>query len=372
MGLNRLELKEALAPTISNQEYLERYSILHRKVYASPPFEFDAVTAHIYSPPSGYHAADHCLVYDEENWHLYYITGITNEFDRWKKASLNNDKEANIKYLYEVGDGHASGKTLETLEFKNHILDKPEGKYALSTQCNLHAVRFKDHWVGLYQIRGPEGFSIGAARSADLANWVPDKDNPAFGIPQWANKAYCKDVHILPWKGIFLIYYIVMGLDNLQAIGLKITADFEHYQDIGPVFKVPQMARGTRGIESPCVFERNGLWHLFFGWGIYGAWHVVSSRPDSFLGVDLNGVSGTTDALDYGAYVFAPFHAAEIVNHQGEWFLTTTKKEELRRQDCENRILKYRSTYEDESRLSHGIYKSNIQWDQDYPICMKP
>lgn len=367
-----MSIKEILAPTLSGKQYTERFRALHKQVYASPPFEFDAVASHIYSPPPEYHAADHCLVHDGNQWHLYYITGITKEFDNWKLARLNNDREANVKYLFEVGDGHAVGDTLEQLKFVNHVLANPRGKYALSTQCNLHVVRFQDHWVGLYQIRGPEGFSIGAARSTDLYDWIPDPDNPAFGIPKWAHQSFCKDVHIFPWKGAFLVYYIVTGVDNLQAVGLQVTADFRHYVDIGPVYKVPLMARGTRGIESPCVFERNGIWHLFFGWGMYGAWHVVSNRPDSFHGVDPGNGSDTAELLDYGAYAFAPFHAAEIVHHQDEWFVTTTKKEQLRRQDCENRVLKYRGTYEDEFRLSHGIYMSRLRWEGDYPICVKP
>jgi len=71
-------------------------------------------------------------------------------------------------------------------------------------------------------------------------------------------------------------------------------------------------------------------------------------------------------------YAFAPFHAAEIMTHDGEWFATTTIKEELRRKDCENRILKYRGTLEDEMKLTHGIYMSRMVWDQDYPVCHKP
>lgn len=369
-----MNLKEILAPSVSNQEYLERYDYLHRKVYAAPAFDFDSVTTHMYSAPEGFYTADHCLVKDEQNWHLFYITGETKNFEKWAEAYyIKGDKEAYKKYQYELGDGHAMGATLNNLKFKNIILSQPQGEFDSSTRGNTHIVKYKDHWVALYQVRGPEGAAICVARSTDLNDWVPDQGNPAFGPPKWANQTYqCKDVHVVPWKGGYLVYYVVMGLDNLQTTCLKVTTDFEEFHEIGPVLKVPNMARGTRGIESQCVFERNGLWHLFFGWGIYGVWHVVSNRPDTFTGVDLNGVSGTKDVLDYGMYAFAPFHAAEIINHQGDWFVTTTKKEELRRRDCENGILKYRRTLADELRLTHGLYKSNLKWDEDYPICVKP
>lgn len=370
-----MDIKQLLLPTIANREYLERYEVLHRQVYADPPFDFDSVTAPMYSPPPGYYTADHCLIHDGDNWHMYYVTGEMKNFEKWKEAYyVKGDREAYKKYQYEVGDGHAAGKTPDDLEFKNIILTEPQGEFDSSTRGNTHVVKYQDHWIALYQIRGPEGDAICMARSDNLYDWVPEKRNPVFGPPMWANPAdQCKDVHILPWKGAYLVYYIVTGRDNLQTICLKVTENFAQFYEVGPVIKVPRMARGTRGIESPCVFERNGLWHLFFGWGLQGVWHVVSDRPHSFVGgVDMNGVSGSQDVLDYGMYAFAPFHAVEILEHNGEWFLTTTKKEELRRQDCENRVLKYRSTYEDELRLTHGLYKSNIKWDQDRPICKKP
>lgn len=369
-----MDMKQLFAPTVSNREYLERYDVLHRQVYASPPFDFATVTTHMYSPPPGYYTADHCLVHDGSMWHLYYVTGETKNFEKWAEAYyIKGDREAYKTYQYEVGDGHAAGASVDSLEFKNIILTEPQGEFDSSTRGNVHIVRHRDHWVALYQIRGPEGAAICAARSNNLYDWVPDRRNPVFLPPAWANPMYqCKDVHIVPWQGVYLVYYIVMGRDNLQTICLKVTENFEQFHEVGPVIKVPNMARGTRGIESPCIFERNGLWHLFFGWGINGVWHVVSDRPNTFVGVDMNGMTGSEDELDYGIYAFAPFHAAEIVEHQGEWFLTTTIKEELRRQDCDKGILKYRRTLGDELRLTHGLFKSDIRWDQDRPVCVKP
>lgn len=368
-----MSLKEILAPAISNKEYTERHRALHKQVFAAPPFDFDAVTSPMFRAPEGYYTADHCLVHDESNWHLFYVTGEIKNFEIWAEAYKNQDVETYKKYQYEIGDGHAVGKSLEEMRFRNIILTEPQGTFDTSTRGNVHIVRHKDHWVALYQVRGPEGRMICVARSTDLYDWVPDRRNPAFGPPSWANPVdQCKDLHIVPWKGVYLVYYITLGRDNLQTIALKVTEDFEQFTEIGPVFKGTYMLRGTRGIESPCIVERNGLWHLFFGWGIQGVWHVISNRPDTFVGVDLSGWSGSQEKVDCGMYTYAPFHAAEIMLHKGEWFLTTTKKEELRRRDCENRVLKFRTTLEDELRLTHGIYKSRIEWDEDYPVCLKP
>lgn len=179
-----MDLKQTLAPTITNEEFSQRYSVLHKRVYASPPFEFDAVTSKMYDIPDGFYGVDHCLVHDGENWHLYYVTGEIKNYLEWSKAYYGDqNKEAFKKVQYEIGDGHAVGKSLEHLEFKNIILTEIQGSYDTFTRGNVHIVRYKDHWVALYQIRGSEGHGICTARSADLYNWVPDKGNPTFGPP---------------------------------------------------------------------------------------------------------------------------------------------------------------------------------------------
>lgn len=366
---------EILAPAITIKEYLERYDYLHRKVYSTPEPEFDSVTTHIYKAPDKFYTADHCLVHDNGKWHLFYVTGEIENCEKWKEAYEKLDLEALKKYQIEPGDGHAVGDDLNSLEYKGLVLDDQIGDFDISTRGNSHIVRYKDHWVALYQARGIEGASICAARSDDLYNWIKDKKNPAFTAPDWAYKTgQCKDVHIVPWKGAYLVYYITQALDGLQTLALKITEDFEKFEEVGPVFKGPSMARGTRGLESPCIHERDGMWHLFIGWGIYGVWHVVSMRPDTFTGAEFYNLPAQKNQkpLDYGVYAFAPFHAAEIVNHNGEWFATTTIKEELRRRDCDSRILKYRGSLEDELKLTHGLYMSRISWDNDFPVCMKP
>lgn len=111
---------------------------------------------------------------------------------------------------------------------------------------------------------------------------------------------------------------------------------------------------------------------MFFGWGIYGVWHVISNRPDSFIGLGSMGGLQTQPHMDYGIYSVGCFHAPEIICWDENWYMTSTKKEELRRQDCRNGILKYRATVEDERRLTCGLYLSKILWDKDYPVFVKP
>ncbi len=134
-------LKRILAPAISNEEFALRHNALHRSVFAAPPFDFDAVTAQMYKAPEGYYTADHCLVHDGGNWHLFYVTGEIKNFEIWAKAYKNQDVETYKKFQYEIGDGHASGKTLEDLKFNNIVLTTPQGNFDTSTRGNLHIVR---------------------------------------------------------------------------------------------------------------------------------------------------------------------------------------------------------------------------------------
>jgi hypothetical protein len=127
------------------------------------------------------------------------------------------------------------------------------------------------------------------------------------------------------------------------------------------------MLRGTMGIESPAVVQREGLWHLFFTHGP-GLWHCVSPTPMQFVHS-----RGTTFNVGTGCYLIGPFHACEIVRDTvGEWWLTTDRKEETRRLNREAGRLCYRGTYADEKTLEEGLYLSRIAWDGDQPRLVCP
>ena len=126
------------------------------------------------------------------------------------------------------------------------------------------------------------------------------------------------------------------------------------------------MLRGTMGIESPCVVRRDGLWHLFFTFGP-GLWHSVSMSPTGFVAS-----RSTTWDVGTGFYFMGPFHATEVLEDRGRWFLTTDRKEETRRLNRVAGRLCYRGSYEDEKTLEEGIYLSEIEWRGDQPVFIKP
>ena len=129
---------------------------------------------------------------------------------------------------------------------------------------------------------------------------------------------------------------------------LATTNDWEHFEDEGAVFQSAPMLRGTMGIESPAVVQRDGLWHLFFTYGP-GLWHSVSPTPRTF-------VASRASAWDVGTgfYYMGPFHATEVLEDRGKWYLTTDRKEETRRLNRAQGRLCYRGSYEDEKTLGKG------------------
>ena len=165
--------------------------------------------------------------------------------------------------------------------------------------------------------------------------------------------------------GLYLIYFKSRAKDGQVAVGLNVTRDFRTFVEMGPVFVSPPMLRGTIGLESPCVVEHNGMWHLFFTLGP-GTWHAVSNRPGGFLRGSSYWRVGT------GSYLLGRFHAGEVFSHEGRWYLSTTRKEQSRLENRQAGRLCYRGTYEDEVVLEEGVYLSEIQWDGDQPLLTKP
>lgn len=165
---------------------------------------------------------------------------------------------------------------------------------------------------------------------------------------------------------LYLIYHIVMDRDGYCCVALATTDDWRTFNDEGSVFRTAPMLRGTLGVESPCVVRRDGIWHLFFTYGP-GVWHTFSPSPRHFV----HGREGEWN-VGNGFYYLGPFHATEILEHDGKWWLTTTRKEESRRQNRLAGRLCYRGTYEDEKVLEEGLYLSSIIWEGDQPICQAP
>ena len=362
-----MALPEGFGVRLSPAEFEERFLRLHKQLFASTEFSFDDVATHVYAPPKGWFQVDHSVIRDGKMWHVFYITGDLRRSEEWIRRYKAGDMEGANEVCLEPGNGHAVGTSLFNLTFKDNVFFEPQGRFDLASRGCCSLFRFEGRYGMLYDVRGEDYIGMSLAWSDDLDSWDLDARNPILGPPSWAKKgSTAKDPHVMLVDGKFLIYYIVMDKRGYCTCTLASTAGWKTFADEGPVLQAPPMLRGTMGMESPFVLERNGLWHLFFTYGP-GLWHAVSPSPVGF-------VVGRSTAWDVGTgyYYMGPFHATEILRDEGGWYLTTDRKEETRRLNRMEGRLCYRGSYEDEKTLEEGIYLARIEWKGDQPILVKP
>jgi hypothetical protein len=349
---------------ISEVEFGQRLQALHKQLYASAEFEFDAVMRCVYKPPEGYVLTDPQLLHDGTQWHLFYVTGKIEYADAWIAAIRSHDFRHAREIPYEEGDAHAVGSDLLNLEYHSLILGEPQGDFGLGLQGDSAIARYQDHWVNLFSARGSGGTSVCLARSRDLFTWEYEVRNPLLWPPDWAIRpGKYGAAFIVPYENLYLVYIQCQTQLGLGAVQLLTTHDFETFEDQGPVFLMPVQLRGTSTVESPCVVQREGLWHLFVTVGT-GTWHIVSNRPDRFM---------ASPALNYvsplGTYQLGPFHACRVFQApEGDWYLAGTRKEYQRYLNRKAGVLTFRGSAADEAALLAGLYLCRVRWDGDQPI----
>ena len=355
--------------SITDEEFEARFLALHKQLFASTEFGFDVVTTHVYKPPAGMYQVDHSFFHDGEQWHLFYCTGDMTKSDIYTAAMAAGDWERAAANTVEPGIGHAIGPSLRELRYQ-HLIEPPSlGDFDAITRSNGWAFRYNGRYGMVYGVRGQGGFvGFSLMWSDDLMTWQAGSGNPIFGRPDWAPPgATCKDIHITEHAGTFLLYYVTSDEQGYCCIALISTTDWESFTDHGCVFQAAPMMRGTLGVESMSVVHRNGMWHLFFTYGL-GLWHAVSPSPQRFVRARERSYN-----VGSGYYLMGPFHATEVIcDPSGAWWLTTDRKEETRRLNREAGRLCYRGSYEDEKTLEEGLYLSHIRWEGDQPILEKP
>ena len=357
-----------LQPTLAPGEFDERFLALHRQLFQTDEPDFYEVTTHVYRPPAPYHIADHQFLWDGRRWHLLYVTGDISKIDAYRRHMEAGRLDEAAAESPEVGIGHARGESLGTLAFHRNLLLPAQGEFDKVTRGVPFCFRYGGRWGMLYEVRGEGGDHQSLAWSEDVEEWRQDAGNPAFGLPSWGPNpgGAAQDVCVLRRPGgLYLIFFKSRAGSGQVAVGLNATRDFRTFVELGPVFRSPPMLRGTIGLESPCVIERDGMWHLFFTLGP-GTWHAVSDRPTGFL------QGGTYWRVGTGSYLLGHFHAGEVFSRDGRWFLSTTRKEQSRLENRRQGRLCYRGTYEDEIVLEEGVFLSGIEWDGDQPVLAKP
>ena len=354
--------------TISEEEFTERYVALQKQLWSSSEFDFADVTSHVFSPPEGMYQVDHSFIHDGQDWHLFYVTGNIRLIEEWRTRFDAGDVDGAQAVCVEPGNGHAVGKTLFDLRFKENVFFESQGEFDAMSRACCSMFRHENRFGMLYDVRGDQGSLMSLAWSDDLSEWKLDDRNPVLLPPSWgADSCGFRDPHVMPWRGLYLIYFVLLDDLGMTSVGLITTKDWERFDDRGPVFRTHPALRGTMGVESVQVVHREGMWHLFCTHGP-GLWHAVSPSPASFISVG----PPRERRCPLGAYLMGPFHATEIVQDGDDWWLTTDRKEETRRLNRVAGRLRYRGSVEDELTLEEGLYLSRIVWDGDRPILMKP
>ncbi len=356
--MNNSDSIEFLTPTLPDEEYQARLLGLNRQSFSSTDFAFDDVTTHVFQPPEQYAQVDHSFFHDGANWHFFYNAFDVSREEAYLEAVAAGDWEGAARNSIETGMGHAVGPSLSHLVYRELVEPPVEGRHDMLLRSNGWVFHHEGRFGMLYGVRGAEGFvGFSLMWSEDLETWESGDANPVLQAPPWAMpRATCKDVHLYQHQGVWLIYTITAENVDAPCMGLHSTVDWKTFTDHGCVFRTNPMLRGTRGLESPTVFQRDGVWHLFVTSGP-GVWHGIGPSPGSFSGV----------------YFLGHFHATEVVEDPaGDWWFTTDRKEESRRR---NRIAGnpcFRGTYEDDKVLYEGLYLSHIRWEGDQPILGKP
>ena len=363
-----MALPPDLGVSLTADDFEDRFLTLHKQLFASAEFVFNDVCELVYSPPEGHYHTDHAVVHGGRQWHDFYVTGNMRIFEQYLAAFRRGDHAEAAKHQgHFAGQGHAVGPTLFDLEYKETVAFPSQGDFDIWCREHPGMFRFAGKWGMVYNTRGIGPNAVGVAWSDDLVTWEQDANNPAVTIPNWAmSEMSCKDTYVAEVDGHWLIYYVVMDANGYCAIALRSTTDWKSFADEGPVMLACSSLRGTMGLESPVVVHRNGVWHLFYTYGP-GTYHAISRTPAQF-------VESRSEYFKAGrgSYCMGSFHAADIFTLDGDWWLTSDRKEEARRLKREAGILAYRGTWGDEEVTEEGLYLAHLRWQGDQPILEKP
>ena len=260
------------APPADERSLAGRLARLKRQANGREPFIFDEVMELAYRPGPGLSFIDNTFVeHDGKLWN-FHITGSPEDLEK---------ADPRIRKLAYEYTGYAVGSGLFDLEYRGLILSTPQGEWdcvATGVPVNIHP--YADGFACVTTGVGMQGTRCGVAFSTDLLHWQYHERNPVLPPPPWAEPyGACKDSHILRIGDTYHIYYIVTAKLGYSAIALATTTDWDRFELAPePVFLFPAGLRGTGGCESPCILERDGVFHLFFCNGP-GTWHTISDRP---------------------------------------------------------------------------------------------
>jgi len=225
--------------------------------------------------PDGGGLGDCCFAADAAGVHCFYI---------WRDASLPADCHAPGN---ETAIGHSVGTEIGTLA-------KVTDAFRLSDGCHAWApsvVRHNGRWMMFYtHVTAALYQTIRMAVSDDLYNWTMSEEDGIDCIRfPWARSqaggyTSCRDPYVTCFGGVWHCYYTVQLVNGNAGMGVAVSDDLHIWRDVGSCMERPWQNgedAGTELCESPCVFEKDGLYYLVYSHGM-GLKYAVSDSPVDF------------------------------------------------------------------------------------------
>jgi len=218
-------------------------------------------------PPYPYRAKEFTIIFDGTQFHLFYMRHNYNALDDSTEKDLGHAVSNDLVQWTQLAPVLAVRPT----SWDNFHIWSPHLVKRGSTYLMFYTgVTNQPGSYVLYQ-------RIGLAISSDLSNWTR-LSLPIFGCTDvpWT---YCdptsamggdfRDCFVLPdpaQPGRYLMYYATRlnAVQDQMVAAVASSQDLTHWIDEKPMWNTDWMHSFSHKIESPCVFEHNGIWYMFY------------------------------------------------------------------------------------------------------------
>jgi len=240
----------------------------------------EAEIAGIRYKPAAFGLGDCCFAADESGFHCFYIARSHNQ-----PIDCHNPAQ-------ETAIGHGFGKDIFALAEVSDALRTRPGAcdnghvWAPSVvyNCGQWHMFYTAVTDVLYQ-------TIAVAHSSDLHNWTVEADNTVIdcGRFPWAQSnadgyTNCRDPYVVRFGDTWYCYYTAYLPNGNACLGVCTSHDLALWRDRGFCLERPYQngeSAGTEMCESPCIFQKDGLYYAVYNQG-KGLKYAVSRDPLDF------------------------------------------------------------------------------------------